>query len=629
MADERTVVAEKTTVAARSKVSSKANDDKTVADVTMAATKVAPKPAATKRVSSSAAKPAVAKSSSRTAVRQFIGKYPVQGLIAKGGMGAVYAAIHPQLKRKVIIKKLTIRGNSVAKERFKREAEILMEMQSPYIVNTYDYFEEGRSSYLVEELVDGTSLAGLIENYGALGTELSLLVFLDACYGLRFAHNRGIVHRDIKPGNILISRRSEIKLADFGIAANDKEEEPASKEQLESEQKKTVLIGDADDSLTQSGTMLGTPSYMSPEQITDSSSVDQRADVYSMGVMLYEMLTGNRPFGSPLDQTGMLNKEAFDKIKHGDYINPRKFDKKIPLKICSMIRKMLKADPNKRYKSIDSIIKIISEYLSKYDTHEIRVCLAKSVTAITEEKTYKIPTFEKKKPISLIVAAAALGLCFIVGGSAWVWRSGTVHATLLHHWYAPVTVSMQIPNTDSSFGNNIYNTNLPIMAFFFEDAGKQDEVKGSRRVLQLEQAKTEGDTKKSKAKTYTMKPAYLKRNATYRVKLVLGSYVIWNSVRVENKDVDLPITFLQKERRNVIFKACSFDLKTGKDLTSKTKFNINYKGKWVSMRSVPQKDLVAGSVWKIRASCPGYSDKEFSMIVDWYQDAIVVNAGLE
>ena len=79
----------------------------------------------------------------------------------------------------------------------------------------------------------------------------------------------------------------------------------------------------------------------------------------------------------------------------------------------------------------------------------------------------------------------------------------------------------------------------------------------------------------------------------------------------------------------MIFKACSFDLKTGKDLTSKTKFNINYKGKWVSMRSVPQKDLVAGSVWKIRASCPGYSDKEFSMIVDWYQDAIVVNAGLE
>ena len=138
-------------------------------------------------------------------IPESIGKYKIMGLVAKGGMGAVYKAVHPSLKRLVILKKLTIRNNPTVRERFKREAQILLDMQSPYIVHLFDYFIEGQSHYIVEEFVDGMSLAQVLDKQVALGTEIALLIFLDACLSLKFAHARSIVHRDIKPGNILIS----------------------------------------------------------------------------------------------------------------------------------------------------------------------------------------------------------------------------------------------------------------------------------------------------------------------------------------------------------------------------------------------------------------------------------------
>ncbi|MDE7391861.1 MAG: protein kinase, partial [Treponemataceae bacterium] len=117
---------------------------------------------------------------------QAIGKYRIMGLVAKGGMGAVYKAVHPTLKRLVILKKLTIRRNPTVRERFKREAQILLDLHSPYIVHLYDYFIEGNAHYIVEEFVDGMALSDVIEKQVALGTELSLLVFLDACYALKY-----------------------------------------------------------------------------------------------------------------------------------------------------------------------------------------------------------------------------------------------------------------------------------------------------------------------------------------------------------------------------------------------------------------------------------------------------------
>ena len=176
-----------------------------------------------------------------------IGKYKIQGQIAQGGMGAIYKSTHPELKKPVIIKKLMTRGSAMAKERFLKEAKILLEMQSPYIVRLFDYFTEAGGRFIVEEFVDGLSLDKLIKKQGSISPQVSMLVMQDSLYGLRFAHKKSVVHRDIKPGNILLSKRGEIKVTDFGIASDD-----------------------SDDRTTKDGEVLGTPTYMPPEQLKNS-----------------------------------------------------------------------------------------------------------------------------------------------------------------------------------------------------------------------------------------------------------------------------------------------------------------------------------------------------------------------
>ena len=552
-------------------------------------------------------------------IPQMIGKYRIMGLVAKGGMGAVYKAVHPTLKRMVILKKLTIKGNATIRERFKREAQILLDMQSPYIVHLFDYFVEGNSHYIVEEFVDGLSLAQVIEKQVSLGTELSLLVFLDACYALKFAHARGIVHRDIKPGNILISRRAEVKLADFGIAASDDIEEIAV---TKSDKIVSKVAGD----VTQTGVTLGTPAYMSPEQIMDSRSVDNRADIYSMGVMLYEMLTGSKPFDSTISE------ENLQKIRKGKYIDPRKIDKSIPRVISRMIRKMLKGNPEKRYKSIDSVIKIIKKYLRDYDTHEIRVSLAQIILA---KNQFQIPEFEKKSRLAVKIAsyAACAVAVFCVG--MYAWNEGIFHASVLSPWYKPVTLNLVTPV--AGVQNNIYGLDIPVKAYFFDESNPDlPEVKGSQRdfkqsegiVMRIKTGKTISQSSSRNVKYLSIKPVYLKDGA-YRVKILIGSYVMWSSFAVKGESVNMNFDNLQRVVRPVTVQTRAFDSATGETLTNKTKFTVLYNGSFVPFDKVPQKELSSGKVMKIHADCEGYNTKEFSMIVDWYQDTLFVNAGLE
>lgn len=550
---------------------------------------------------------------------QMIGKYRIMGLVAKGGMGAVYKAVHPTLKRMVILKKLTIKGNATIRERFKREAQILLDMQSPYIVHLFDYFVEGNSHYIVEEFVDGLSLAQVIEKQVSLGTELSLLVFLDACYALKFAHARGIVHRDIKPGNILISRRAEVKLADFGIAASDDIEEIAV---TKSERIVTKVAGD----VTQTGVTLGTPAYMSPEQIMDSRSVDNRADIYSMGVMLYEMLTGSKPFDSTISE------ENLQKIRKGKYINPRKIDRSIPPVISRMIKKMLKGNPEKRYKSIDSVIKIIKRYLRDYDTHTIRISLAQIILA---KNQFVIPEFEKKSRLGVKITSYALAAValFLIG--MYAWNEGIFHASILSPWYKPVTVNLVTPV--AGVQNNIYGLDIPVKAYFFDESDADlPEVQGSRRdfknsegiVTRTKSGKRVSVSSAQNIKYLTIKPVYLK-DGLYRVKVLIGSYVMWSSFAVNGDCVNLNFDNLQKVKRQVTVQTRAFDAETGEILTSKTEFTVLYNGRYVPFSQVPPKELVSGKVMKIHAECKGYKLKEFSMIIDWYQDSLFVNAGLE
>ncbi|MDE5898763.1 MAG: serine/threonine protein kinase, partial [Treponemataceae bacterium] len=353
-------------------------------------------------------------------VPPFIGKYKVLGIIAKGGMGVVYKAMHPSLKRYVVIKKMTARRNSANVERFKREAQILLDLRSPYIVHLFDYFTEGSYRYMVEELVDGMALDKLLQKQTVVSPQIAMLILQDACFALKYAHSKDIVHRDIKPGNILISKRAEIKLADFGIASDKEQDE---------------------ESLTQTGTALGTPAYMPPEQFENSANVDQRADIYALGVMLYEMATGTKPY------PGTLSVETLNTIRRGKYIPPKKIDKSIPNEVCRLIKKMLRPKPNQRFQSTEPILKAAKRYLKRYDVHAVRVQLAKLVLSdeLVKEAEF-VPKDLRLRKVRRIVALCALAAAAAAG----CWHAGLIQRYLLRRWITPVSIEMYMPATLSA-----------------------------------------------------------------------------------------------------------------------------------------------------------------------------------
>ncbi len=268
-----------------------------------------------------------------------VGKYTIVGKMAKGGMGSVYKAKHPTLKRFVILKQLTFRGGAGISERFKREAQLMIDFRNENIVPVYDHFKSGSSYFIVMEFVDGTSLDKLITDRTRLSTEASILIFSEVCKGLKYAHEKGVIHRDIKPANILLSKEGEVKLVDFGIATT-----------MESEE----------EGLTQAGMTLGTPAYMSPEQIADSRAVDKRSDVYSMGVMLYEMLTGEKPFPSS------FTPDAIDRINRGSYKKPKRLNPQIPGYLARLIKKMMHHKAKRRYANLYQVLRILSRYTRRY-----------------------------------------------------------------------------------------------------------------------------------------------------------------------------------------------------------------------------------------------------------------------
>lgn len=211
-------------------------------------------------------------------------------LLGKGGMGAVYKARQPALDRFVALKLLPSRlgAGPASAERFNREARALARLNHPHIVAVYDFGQVsvanpaatggvGAYQYFLMECVDGLNLRQL-QRRGRLAPREALAIVPQLCDALQYAHDEGIVHRDIKPENVLVDRRGRVKIADFGLA-------------------KLLDAPAADARLTVEGQVMGTPHYMAPEQVEHPRDVDHRADIFSLGVVFYELLTGELPLG--------------------------------------------------------------------------------------------------------------------------------------------------------------------------------------------------------------------------------------------------------------------------------------------------------------------------------------------
>ncbi|MEI7729747.1 MAG: serine/threonine-protein kinase [Verrucomicrobiota bacterium] len=239
-----------------------------------------------------AARPAFVPPSVETLAPRFP-QLEVLELIGKGGMGAVYKARQKKLNRIVALKilPLGVADDASFAERFAREAQALAQLNHPGIVTLYEFGETNGQFYFLMEFVDGVNLRQLMQT-GRVSAREALAIVPQICDALQFAHDQGIVHRDIKPENILIDRRGRVKVADFGLAKligqKDADEPTADAASIRNPQSAI------------SNAVMGTPQYMSPEQIAAPGEVDHRADIYALGVVFYQMLTGELP-GRPLE----------------------------------------------------------------------------------------------------------------------------------------------------------------------------------------------------------------------------------------------------------------------------------------------------------------------------------------
>ena len=259
-------------------------------------------------------------------------RFKVLKKLGKGGMGEVFLAEDIKLKRKVAIKSILTRtlSDTSSKARFLREAQTASQLDHPNICTIYEIYEENDHDYIVMQYVDGVTIDQIIK-LKPLSINKILDIAIQVCKGMIEAHGKKVIHRDIKPGNIMIDKKGVVKILDFGLAKFAGE--PASKRK-----------GDVDMSLTEKGIVLGTVSYLSPEQAS-GKPIDLRTDIFSFGILMYEMLEGRNPFKEEEQISTMynvLNKEV-------------EFKREIPGELEQIVRKTLQKDKKKRYSSFSQL----------------------------------------------------------------------------------------------------------------------------------------------------------------------------------------------------------------------------------------------------------------------------------
>jgi serine/threonine protein kinase/HEPN domain-containing protein len=318
-----------------------------------------------------------------------IGKYKITSILGKGAMGIVYRALDPDINREVAVK--TIRFDLVSEEddreemmeRFMREAQAAGKLTHSNIITIYDVGREKDMTYIVMQLIEGKSLQKLISSGEKISTQEVIQLMDQLCKALEYAHDNGIIHRDIKPANILLDKEGKPFIVDFGVA------------RLETS------------TLTEAGTTLGTPSYMSPEQVM-GKKVDRRSDIFSLGSILYELLTGKRAFQAQSITTviyKIINEEpiALTEVKKG-----------LPIGFEQIICKSLAKDPKNRYQTCAELAT---------DLHNFDQLSDKTipVTMIKEE----LPTLmmkKKRKLWPIIGISAAVILLATAGGGYYLYQ---------------------------------------------------------------------------------------------------------------------------------------------------------------------------------------------------------------
>jgi len=269
----------------------------------------------------------------------FNDRYELHRKLARGGMADVYLARDLLLDRPVAVKVLFTEHARDASfvERFRREAQAAANLNQPNIVAVYDWGQQYGTYFIVMEYVEGRPLSEIIRTEGPLHPNRAAEITADVAAALGFAHRNGVVHRDVKPGNILITPSGQVKVADFGIA-------------------QAATTGDAAVNLTQAGSVMGTATYFSPEQ-AQGHAVDPRSDLYSLGCVLYEMLTARPPFAGD-SPVAVAYKHVQEQPVAPSRINPN-----VPPALEAIDLKLLAKDPAQRYASAEDLRSDLRRFL--------------------------------------------------------------------------------------------------------------------------------------------------------------------------------------------------------------------------------------------------------------------------
>ncbi len=299
------------------------------------------------------------------------GHYEVQCELGRGGMGVVYKAWEPSLNRHVAIKVLGehLLSDEAVRERFVREAKSMAALNSPHIIQIYFIGEEEGRPYFAMEYIEGQSLSDLLKDNKVLSVEHAREILRQSCKGLGAAHNAGVIHRDIKPGNIMLSTEGQVKIADFGIA-------------------RTRELGDK---LTSTGEFVGTPGYLSPE-VCVGQEVDARADIFSLGIVFYEMLAGGMPFNNDSPLGLMLE------VVQAEIPDIRQINKQVDKKTSQILQKMIAKSVHDRYQHCAEIIQDLGPAKSQLNLKTIEAqrreapAAAKTARSRVTTPTGEIPT---------------------------------------------------------------------------------------------------------------------------------------------------------------------------------------------------------------------------------------------
>ncbi len=289
------------------------------------------------------------------------GRYETLELVSKGGMGSVYRALDLELHRIVALKVL-LGGNAATEEhitRFRREARAIASLKHPNIIPVFDVGESEGVHFFTMEFIGGRNLEDLIKS-GTLGLDAGLRAFVQVCKAIQFAHDNGIIHRDIKPHNIIVDPDGNAHVMDFGLARD-----------IESQTR-----------ITMTGMTMGTPPYMPPEQARGLlDELDSRSDVYSLGATLYEMLSGSPPY------EGSSGMEIMLRVIEEDPVPVRKLNRSVPADLETICLKAMAREPDKRYSGADALRRDIERFQAGRSIHgrPPRGRLARGATIIRKQ----------------------------------------------------------------------------------------------------------------------------------------------------------------------------------------------------------------------------------------------------